>query len=52
MPVYLDLLILLNFLVDLLLLVGTNRLSGYASSGRYPQRFWGDCTVASAWFPG
>lgn len=31
MPVYLDLLILLNFLVDLLLLVGTNRLSGYAS---------------------
>ena len=31
MPVYLDVLILLNFLVDLLLLVGTNRLSGYAS---------------------
>ena len=29
MPVYLDVLILLNFLVDFLLLVGTNRLSGY-----------------------
>lgn len=29
MPVYLDVLILLNFLVDLLLLVGTNRLMGY-----------------------
>lgn len=28
-PVYLDILMLLNFLVDLLLLVGTNRLSGY-----------------------
>lgn len=29
MPLYLDLLILLNFLVDFLLLLGTNRLSGY-----------------------
>lgn len=29
MPIYLDVLILLNFLVDFLLLVGTNRLSGY-----------------------
>lgn len=29
MTVYLDLVILLNFIVDLLLLVGTNRLSGY-----------------------
>ena len=29
MPLYLDLLILLNFLVDLLLILGTNRLSGY-----------------------
>ena len=28
MPVYLDILMLLNFLVDLLLLVGTNRLAG------------------------
>lgn len=31
MPVYLDVLILLNFLVDLLLLVATNRLSGHSS---------------------
>lgn len=29
MPVYLDVLMVLNFLVDLLLLVGTNRLSGH-----------------------
>ena len=29
MPVYLDVLVLLNFLVDLLLLIATNRLSGY-----------------------
>lgn len=29
MPVYLDLLVLLNFVVDLLLLVATNRLSGH-----------------------
>lgn len=29
MEVYLDLLIVLNFLVDLLLIMGTNRLSGY-----------------------
>lgn len=29
MPLYLDLLMLLNFLVDFLLLVGTNRLAGY-----------------------
>lgn len=29
MPVYLDLLLLLNFLVDFLLLLGTNRLCGY-----------------------
>lgn len=35
MPIYLDLVILLNFLVDLLLLLGTNRLCGYpASAGR------------------
>lgn len=31
-PLYLDVLVLLNFLVDLLLLVATNRLSGYPSS--------------------
>lgn len=29
MPVYLDVLVLLNFLVDLFLLLGTNRLSGH-----------------------
>lgn len=29
MPVYVDVLVALNFLVDLLLLIGTNRLSGY-----------------------
>lgn len=35
MPVYLDLVILLNFLVDLFLLLGTNRLAGYpACPGR------------------
>lgn len=32
MPVYLDVLVILNFLVDLLLLVGTNRLSGYPTN--------------------
>lgn len=31
MPVYLDVLVLVNFLVDFLLLIGTNRLSGYAA---------------------
>lgn len=35
MTVYLDLVVLLNFLVDLLLLMGTNRLAGYpAALGR------------------
>lgn len=35
MPVYLDLVILLNFLVDFCLLLGTNRLAGYpAGPGR------------------
>ena len=35
MAVYLDLVILLNFLVDFLLLMGTNRLAGYpAGMGR------------------
>ena len=29
MPVYLDVVILLNFLVDFFLLLGTNRLAGY-----------------------
>lgn len=32
MPVYLDVLMLLNFLVDFFLLLGTNRLSGHSSS--------------------
>lgn len=32
MPVYLDVLMILNFLVDLFLLIGTNRLSGYATN--------------------
>lgn len=31
MPLYLDVLMLLNFLVDLLLLMATNRLSGYST---------------------
>ena len=31
MPLYLDLLILLNFLVDFLLMIATNRLSGYSN---------------------
>lgn len=34
MRVYLDLVMLLNFLVDLLLLMGTNRLAGFPSEGR------------------
>lgn len=35
MPVYLDLVVVLNFLVDFLLLVGTNRLAGFpACAGR------------------
>ena len=32
MPVYLDVLMILNFLVDLFLLLGTNRLSGHPSN--------------------
>ena len=34
MVVYLDLVMLLNFLVDFLLLMGTNRLSGFSADGR------------------
>ena len=33
-PVYVDVLMLLNFLVDTLLLVGTNRLAGYPAGAR------------------
>ena len=33
MQVYLDMLMLLNFLVDFLLILGTNRLSGYPAGG-------------------
>ena len=41
MEIYLDLVILLNFLVDFLLLLGTNRLSGFpAAIGR--------CALAAA----
>ncbi len=36
MKVYMDLVVLLNFLVDYLLLLGTNRLSGYPSAGKKP----------------
>ena len=41
MAVYLDLVILLNFLVDFLLLLGTNRLSGFPSAP-------GRCALAAA----
>lgn len=41
MPVYLDVLMVLNFLVDLLLLVGTNRLSGFPSGMKR-------CVIAAA----
>lgn len=34
LPLYLDLLMLLNFLVDFLLLVGTNRLSGHSAAAK------------------
>ena len=34
MVVYLDVVMLLNFLVDLLLLLGTNRLAGFPAAGR------------------
>ncbi len=34
MPVYLDVLIFLNFLVDFLLLIAANRLSGYPNGGK------------------
>ena len=34
MRIYLDLLILLNFLVDALLILGTNRLSGFPTDGK------------------
>ena len=33
MVIYLDLVMLLNFLVDFLLLLGTNRLSGFPAGG-------------------
>ena len=32
MKIYLDLVVILNFLVDFLLLLGTNRLSGFPAS--------------------
>lgn len=41
MEVYLDLLVILNFMVDLLLLLGTNRLSGFPLSP-------GRCALAAA----
>lgn len=41
MRVYLDLAVLLNFLVDGLLLLGTNRLAGHPSG-------WGRCALAAA----
>ena len=34
MPVYLDIVMLLNFLVDFLLILGTNRLCGYPFAGK------------------
>lgn len=40
MRVYLDLVMLLNFWVDLLLLVGTNRLAGYPGG-------WGRCALSA-----
>ncbi len=41
MTVYVDVVVLLNFLVDFLLLLGTNRLCGYPPG-------WGRCALASA----
>lgn len=41
MAVYLDVVVLLNFLVDFLLLLGTNRLCGYSPG-------WGRCALAAA----
>ena len=41
MTVYLDVVVLLNFLVDYLLLLGTNRLCGYPPG-------WGRCALAAA----
>ena len=41
MTVYLDLVIGLNFLVDFLLLIGTNRLAGFPPG-------WGECALAAA----
>jgi len=41
MTVYIDVVILLNFMVDFLLLLGTNRLCGYPPG-------WGRCTLAAA----
>lgn len=38
MPIYLDVLIVLNFLVDFLLLIGTNRLAGHPSGVK--QALW------------
>lgn len=57
MEVYLDLLILLNFLVDLLLMVGTNRLAGHPAGFRraLPAAvlggvYAGACVLPSFWF--
>lgn len=36
MEIYVDLVVLLNFFVDYLLLLGTDRLSGYRSAGKKP----------------
>ena len=45
MEVYLDLVIILNFLVDFLLLLGTNRLSGFPC--RQSAALWLPCWEGS-----
>lgn len=59
MAVYLDLVMLLNFLVDLLLLLGTNRLSGFPLDGKravagavFGSLYSGACLVPGFYFLG
>jgi hypothetical protein len=53
MRVYVDAVMGLNFLVDLLLLVSTNRLAGIRprQNGSYRRLCWEGFTVERVWFP-
>ena len=51
LKIYLDLVVILNFLVDFLLLLGTNRLSGFPASplrAAASAALWADCCSAGS----